>query len=361
MTDGAYAVIMAGGKGERFWPLSTSRRPKQFLSLVGGKPLLQLAVERLVGLIPPERILVITGADFVEETQRAAPSLPTENIIGEPVGRDTAAACALATALIHARDPSATLCVLTADHVIGEPDRFLNTLRECLAMAASRDAIVTIGIPPAFASTGFGYIEVEGPVAHDGQIEFLKARRFVEKPDAETAEGYVAAGRFFWNSGMFAWSVSTFLSELAECKPEMKSMADRLSEAAAGGTLDECLRREYASVEKISVDYAVMEKARNIVMARGAFAWDDVGTWSALENHFNADAEGNMAIGACEALDARGNVVLSEGRLTALIGVEDLVVVQAEGATLVCRKDRTEDVKKLVQKLKEKGGYDHLL
>jgi mannose-1-phosphate guanylyltransferase len=356
-----YAMIMAGGKGERFWPLSTSRTPKQVLSLVGGKPLIQLAVERLEGLIPPERVLVVTGADLAEPIRANAPDLPPENVIGEPMPRDTAAACALGMAAVSARDPDGVLCVLTADHVIGDHAVFHATLQDAARVAREQKALVTIGIPPAHPSTGFGYIEGGEPVPFEGQTEFVKARRFVEKPDAAAAQAYIDSGTFCWNSGMFVWTVATFREALARHCPALKTMAQRMTPLFGGADFAAALEREYAGLAKISIDYAVMEQAGNIIMARGAFSWSDVGTWPALEDHFPKNEDGNVILGHGEVVDAEHNVVVSHERLTALVGVRDLVVVQAEGATLICHKDRAQDVKTMVRKLAERGTYDALL
>ncbi len=361
MTDPMYAVILAGGKGERFWPLSTSTQPKQLLSLVGDKPLLAQAVDRLEGWIPPERVYVITNEDLVEASQKAAPQLPPKNIIGEPVGRDTAAAAALGAAVVKANDPDAAFCILTADHIIGDLDVYRNTLRQSLLLAQKEDVLVTIGVQPTEPSTGYGYIEATDSYAqHDG-IEFLKASRFVEKPDMETAQRYLESGTFFWNSGMFIWSVAALEKALRQHRPPLADMMDRLAPVVNTPEFLPELAREYDQLEKISIDYALMEKADNILMVRGTFAWDDVGSWPALENHFERNADGNVAIGSCEAVEAESNIVYSKDHLTALIGVKDLVVVQAEGVTLICPRDRAQDVKKLVEKLKESGSYEALL
>lgn len=361
MEQKAYAVIMAGGRGERFWPLSTAAHPKQMLSLVGNAPMIGMSVDRLQGVIPPERIIIVTNATLVEATRAAAPDLPDENIIGEPVGRDTAAACALGTALVRARDPNGVVCILTADQVMGNPERFREVLAACAARASSERCIVTIGIPPRSASTGFGYIEAgEATETSDGTV-FRNALRFVEKPDEKTAVQYQASGRHFWNSGMFIWSVETFMAALDEHCPQLVAMADAVGQVVASPGFKDVLAEEYEGLEKISVDYAVMEKADNIVMAEGNFEWDDVGSWPALANHLETDADGNTKVGSCESIDSSDNVVVSNERLTALIGVSGLVVVQAPGATLVCSRDRAQDVKDLVRRLREAGGYESVL
>lgn len=361
MADAMYAVILAGGKGERFWPLSTSTRPKQLLSLVGDTPLLAQAVERLDGLIPPERVYVITNEDLVDASRNAVPQLPSQHIIGEPVGRDTAAAAALGAALVKAKDPEAAFCILTADHVMGDLDVYRATLKEGLQLAQQEDVLVTIGIEPTSPSTGYGYIEAVDAHAEHAGIRFLKANRFVEKPDADTAQQYLDTGTFYWNSGMFIWSVQALEKALRRHCPELADMMERLSPVVETPDFAAALAREYRDLHKISIDYALMEKADNILMVCGAFAWDDVGSWTALENHFERTDDGNTVVGDCQAVDATGNIVYSSDHLTALIGVRDLVVVQSEGVTLICPRDRAQDVKKLVEKLKASGCYDRML
>jgi len=361
MSSTSYAVILAGGKGERFWPLSTSKRPKQFLALIGRKTMLGEAVDRLKGLIPPQRILVITNRAFVNAARAAAPAVPARNVVGEPVGRDTAAAIALGAALVGARDPAATFCVITADHVIGDTPRYQRTLRAALELASGDDVLITIGMKPTAPHTGFGYIEAGGAYRTVRGIAFRTARRFVEKPAAATARKYLASGRYFWNAGMFIWSVRALEHALRRHRPDLARLLDVLRRAAGRPGFAQILAREYARLEKISIDYALMEKAERVVVAPGTFPWDDVGSWPALGNHLPHDLAGNIVIGHGEALDARNNIVVSDRRLTALIGVEDLIVVQAEGATLVCARDRAQDIKKMVAVLRAKKRHHRLL
>lgn len=361
MADVDYAVIMAGGKGERFWPLSTSRRPKQLLSLVGEETLLAQAVNRLTGLIPPERVFVITNADLVEASRAAAPTVPPENIIGEPVGRDTAAAIALGALLVQARDPDACFCVLTADHVIGDLDLYREVLRQSLHYARKENVLITIGMQPDTPSTGYGYIRSGSAVHEQSGISFLKAEQFVEKPDAATAQSYLDSGDYYWNSGMFIWSAQSLEKALRKHQPALGELMDRLRPVIGTDQFMEGLTEAYASISKISIDYALMEKADNIVMVRGTFAWDDVGSWPALARHFAADAANNVAIGSSAAHDSSGNIVYSKGRLTALVGVQDMIVVQTDGVTLICPRDRAQEVKKLVEQLKQSGNYDEVL
>ncbi|MDH3982134.1 MAG: sugar phosphate nucleotidyltransferase [Kiritimatiellaceae bacterium] len=359
--SGKFAVIMAGGKGERFWPLSTSKHPKQLLALVGDKPLIAQAVERLEGIVPAENVFVVTNADLVDATREAAPILPPENIVGEPIGRDTAAAVACGGALVKAKDENGVFAVLTADQVMGDLDIFSATIKGGMDLAEQNDILVTIGIQPSYPATGFGYIESGETFQTFENIEFRKADRFVEKPDEATASEYLKTGKFYWNSGMFIWSVQSLEKSFGAHCPEMLSLMDTLTGYANAGKMVEGMDATYPSLGKISIDYALMEKAENIVMACGTFYWDDVGAWPALENHFDQDESGNTPIGQVEILNAQNNIILSKDRLTAVIGVEGLVVVQAEGVTLVCPKDRAQDIKEMVVALRENGSYDELL
>lgn len=359
--DDIYAVILAGGRGERFWPLSTAKNPKQLLSLVGEKTMVAESVERLDPLIPKDHIFILTNRDLVEATQKAIPSFPEENIIGEPVRRDTAAAVTLGCALVKNKNPNAVFCVMTADHVIGREDIFRKNIEDAVNTAAADDVLITLGIQPLFPSTGFGYIEAGEQLASDKNTKFYKAKRFVEKPDRPTAENYMKAGSFYWNSGMFVWSVKTFESAMSRHMPHLVEMMNNVMTAVGSDNFIETLKKEFDKIEKISIDYALMEKADNIVMAVGEFEWDDVGSWVALENHFASDEEGNIKIGNCESIDSRGNIVMSDGDLVAMIGVDNLVVVKAHNALLICPKGRAQDVKKMVHHLALKNGYKDLL
>jgi mannose-1-phosphate guanylyltransferase len=357
----ACAIIMAGGRGERFWPLSTSRRPKQLLALTGGAPLVRQAVDRLDGVVPPDRILVVTNTALVAPIREIlGPDSPV-SVLGEPVGRDTAAAIAAGAAWFRRRDPDALLCVLTADHLIGNLPAFSSTLRDAMALCASRDVLVTIGIPPAEPSTAFGYIE-SGPVAATvGGTEFRTALRFKEKPPREVAEQYLAQGGFFWNSGMFVWSLPSLLAAFRRHRPVL---ADRLEDWSAAPTDDAfqaALARDFPGLEKISVDFALMEHADNVLVCPARFTWDDIGSWTALDAHLPRDPAGNATLGDVLALDSSHNIVVSPGRLTALVGVEDIVVAQADGVTLVCHKSRAQDIKALLAALRARGGFESLL
>lgn len=357
----AYAVIMAGGKGERFWPLSTARRPKQLLDLAGGKPLILQAVDRLAGLVAPERILIVTNESLVAPIRELLGQGSPVGVLGEPVGRDTAAAIAAGAAWIKRRDPEAVFCVLTADHVIGNLPTFRDILERGMELCARHDVLMTIGIDPTEPSSAYGYIEAGDRWQKSGDVEFFQVRRFVEKPDVETARGYLATGRYAWNSGMFVWSVRNIFKAFEEFRPALAERIEAWSACPDDAAFQAALERDFPVLDKISIDYAVMEKARNLVVCKGTFAWDDVGSWPALESHLPKDGQGNATKGDVEALDSARNIVVSDGRLTALVGVDDLVVVQAEGVTLVCSKARSQDIKGLLARLRTGQNRETIL
>lgn len=359
--ENSYALIMAGGKGERFWPLSTARRPKQLLALAGGKPLIVQAVERLSGVVPPERILIVTNAALVEPIRELLGEGSPVGVLGEPLGRDTAAAIAAGAAWIKRRNPDAVFAVLTADHIIGDLPVFRETLTCGMALCAEQDVLLTIGIEPTEPSSAYGYIEAGESWKTCGDIDYFQVRRFVEKPDPETAAGYLQTGRYAWNSGMFIWSIRSIQAAFAAFQPALAERLDAWAACADDAEFQAALERDFPDLCKISIDYAVMEKATNIVICKGRFAWDDVGSWPALEAHLPTDGQGNTIQGDCAAIDSAHNIVVSEGRLTALVGVRDLIVVQADGVTLVCDKAHAQDVKALLAQLREQPGRESIL
>ncbi len=361
VAEHAYAIIMAGGKGERFWPLSTERHPKQLLSLAGGKALILQAVDRLDGLIPPERILIVTNESLVPAIRRMLGDDNPIGILGEPVGRDTAAAIAAGAAWIKHRDPDAVFCVLTADHIIGNLPVFRKTIATGLTICSANDVLMTIGIPPSEPSSAYGYIEIGETWRKENGVAFCHALRFVEKPDRAKAEEYMATGRYFWNSGMFIWSLRAIQQAFSEFRPVLAGKIDDWAACADDIAFQDALEKDFPALEKISIDYAVMEKAQNIIVCRGEFAWDDVGSWPALESHLPIDPDGNAVQGDMEAVDSKRNIVVSDGRLTALVGVNDLIVVQADSATLICDKSRAQDIKTLVAKLRTQPGRKGIL
>lgn len=344
-----WLVVMAGGYGERFWPMSRRNRPKQLLPIVGKRTMIQETVARLRPLFPPSRILVVTNREQAALVRKQLPKVA--HIIAEPVGRNTAPCVALAAAFVGKRDPEAVMAVVPADSYIGDAKRYREVVAESLALARDREALITVGIPPTSPHTGYGYIQVGEPLA-DG---YWKAKRFVEKPDGATAERFVASGEYRWNAGMFVWSLRTIREAFQRHQPAMWAQIGRIT----GGL---SLQRIYSKLEKISVDYAIMEKADNVVVANGDFDWDDVGDWQALERHFARDADGNIVRGDFVSLDAKGCItVAGKNHLIAAIGVRDLVIVRTSDATLVCHKSEAQKVRELVRRLASQRGHRKLL
>ncbi len=357
-----YAVIMAGGRGERFWPLSRSARPKQFLDIFEGKPLIRHAADRLQGVVPPDHLFVVTSADLVDATREALPALPPAQIVGEPCRRDTAAACALSCGLVAARDPDGVAAILTADQIMADAPAFRQILADSFEAASRSSSIVTIGVVPDYPATGFGYIDGGDKIDFGTATEFRKARHFVEKPDAETAARYLAAGNYRWNAGMFIWHVRTMREAIATHAPDLLPLVDAPAASPTPAALDASLAKLYPGLRKISVDYAVMEKCDNIIMAGGAFGWDDVGSWPSIEKHFTPDANGNIVIGKAETRDSSRNIIVGDGdRIVALLGCDDLIVVQTAKATLVCPKAKAQELKELVRQIgRRPDGADYV-
>ena len=348
--DKVFAIILAGGNGERFWPVSTPDRPKQFVDLFGGRTLIGQAMDRLEGFVPPERIFVVTASRFVARTRRALPKLPPENIVAEPCRRNTAAAVAVAVGLVKRRGgPDAVGCILTADHIIEPASKFRRVLRDAADMASRTESIVTIGIVPDFPATDYGYIRRSTVAKARARTVFHHVAHFVEKPDRATAGRFLASGEYFWNAGMFIWKARTMEAAFAAHAPDIGGLIDVVASARNASA---ALVRAYPPLRAISVDYAVMEHADNILVAESDFKWDDVGSWKAIPKHFPQDADGNTCLGRTELLDTRNAIVVSDGpRLTAVLGLDDVVVVQTAKATLVCARSRVEELRKLVARI----------
>jgi mannose-1-phosphate guanylyltransferase len=358
-----YAIILAGGRGERFWPVSREQHPKQLLRLLGERSFLQQTVERVRPLAPPANILVLTNAAQAPEVRRQLPKLPKENVIVEPVGRDTCAAVTLGAAVVGARATTAVMAVLPADHVIPEEKKFQQVLGDAFDLAGRGQVIVTIGIQPTEPATGYGYIKLGPELPPPAGVKryktsFFKAEQFKEKPDLATAIEYVNSGQHRWNAGMFVWSFVTLTNGLEMHQPEMRAACQRWFDAAtkSPAALTRALAKDYPDLRRISIDYALLEKAHNVVCADGAFAWDDLGAWPALARHVKPDPEGNAAVAELVHVDAARNVVYDArgaGRRgqVALVGVRDAIVVLTDDATLVADKNQAQKIKDLVRKL----------
>lgn len=353
------AVIMAGGAGTRLWPLSRRNRPKQLLRIVEGRSLLRLAFERLRSFLPETDIHVIALAEHLPAIGKELPEIPNENLIGEPVGRDTANAIALSAAIMHRRDPETTMGVFTADHLIRPTDRFAETVRLGFQTAGENaDALVTFGIKPTQPETGYGYVH-RGDFLQPG---VSKVSAFREKPDLDTARRYLESGDYYWNSGMFAWKTRAILGQLKAHLPQTHDAALRIADAWQSPEGTRLAAEVYPGLERISIDFAVMEKARQVLVVEMAVDWIDVGSWTALPSVIGPDQNDNT--GALERLaqiDSRGNVFVSEDdHLITAIGVNDLVVVHSPDATLICHRDQAQRIKEMVGELKTRYGdrYD---
>ncbi|MCR4924189.1 MAG: NTP transferase domain-containing protein [Lachnospiraceae bacterium] len=349
------ALIMAGGRGERFWPRSRKKLPKQFLSLTDdGKTMLQLTVERLLPIVDLEDIFIATNKDYYPLVMEQLPKLPPRNIICEPMGRNTAPCIALGAAHISKKYEEALMLVLPSDHLIKLTDIFQETLRDACLVAEQDDNIVTVGIKPQYPETGYGYIKFLKDKRHE-EGKAYKVDRFVEKPDLERAREYLASGEYLWNSGMFLWKLSTILSKFKDYMPEIYPGLEKIRASIGGAEEKEVLESCFLAFPSISVDYGIMEKAENIYTLPGDFGWDDVGSWLALERVKSLNDDGNVVDGNVVTINSRDCIIQAGDKLIAAVGLENTVIVDTEDATLICNKEKTADIKKLLEEIKNKG------
>ena len=348
-----FIVIIAGGKGERFWPQSRAHKPKHLLPIVGTKPMLEQTLDRVRGIASPKNTFVITSAVQEKAVREVCRRLPAANIIAEPVGRDTAPAVALAAAIVGARDPKGIFAVLPADHVIHDGKSYERDLRAAFAAAAAEPVMVTIGIEMTEPATGFGYIQRGEKWKSFERRPVYRVKRFVEKPSLEVAQGYQVSGDYVWNAGMFVWSVAVVEQALGQHAPELHAgLAPVRAALAKKKPLPAVLKKVYPTLNKISVDYALLEKSTNVVVLPSSFDWDDVGAWPAVPRHYEKDASGNVSRGLTLIEDGSNNIVFSEnGHLTAVLGADDLIVVHTADATLVVPKSKAQDLKRLLKRV----------
>ena len=350
------AVIMAGGKGTRFWPLSREKTPKQLLALMGGETMLQAAVSRLEGFVAPERVIVVCGAASENQTRAQLPGLPPENVVAEPEGRNTAACVALAAMMVKARDPEAVMAVFPADHAIARPAELMRAAKALAELIGRRpELLCTIGISPSYPETGYGYIQ-RGARIGEG---LFSARAFLEKPPLQTAAGYVASGEHYWNAGMFFWRADAILQALARHAPDLVAAMAPIEHAIGTPRFEAAMRDVYPTLPSISIDYAVMEKAAPegiVAVAPCDPGWSDVGSWRALYDLVDAGAQGNRVVeGNLVAVDATGLLVHARGRAVAVVGAKNLVVVVTDDAALVVDRDRAQETRLVTEKLREMG------
>jgi mannose-1-phosphate guanylyltransferase len=357
-----YAIIMAGGSGTRFWPKSRRDRPKQLLRLAGEATMLQQTVARIEPLVPRDRILIITGADQAAATRAQLPDLPAENVIAEPSPRDTAPCVGLAAGIVVKRDPAGTMIVMPADHVIEPAEAFRATVQAAVSVVdQDPSALVTFGIRPTHPETGYGYIERGELLETRLGIPVYRVVQFREKPDRPTAERFLAAGNFAWNSGIFIWRARTILEEIRAHRPQLATSLEPILQAVGTPAESETLARLFHRVERVPIDKAVMERAPNVRMLEVPYRWNDVGDWRALAGLLEHDAAGNAIQGDVVARDTTNSIIISDdGGLVATLGVDDLVVVHSNKATLVASKEQLDKLKALVEGLGEAGYGLHL-
>ena len=353
-------VIMAGGRGERFWPKSRWTRPKQFMDLTGSGSLLYLTYKRAARLVTPERIFVVTGREYRDITRENLPELPAENIIIEPAGRNTAPCIGLAATVLRYRCPGATMIVVPADHLIKDEEKFTAALATAARLARHTGGLVTLGIRPTRPETGYGYVKTGAGVELEKGGLAYQVSRFVEKPDAEKARQLLADGGYLWNAGIFIWDVSVILEAFRLYLPDIYAGLLRLAASIGTDTYEQVLESVYPGFPKISIDYGIMEKAAKVYTVPGDFHWDDVGTWKSLERVFGSDANGNVIHGNVIAFDARNTIVDAGKRLVAVIGAENLIVVDTEDITFICHKDRTDQVRELLRELRSQKMEEYL-
>ncbi len=348
-----YIVLMAGGVGTRFWPMSRRANPKQLLRIVGSKTMLRLTYERVKTLTDPDRILVITGKNLKKAIEKELPEIPEQNIIAEPVGRNTAPCIGLAAALISANgDSEEPMVVLPADHLISEKRNFQNTVRLAARYTTDTGCLITIGIHPNYPETGYGYIQLGKELHAKGDRKIYKVKTFAEKPNLETAERFLKSGDFVWNSGMFIWRTDSILSEIDEHLPELREDLHKLEKAAYKSSFNRTLSDVYSRTKSISIDYGVMESAGNVCVVKANFEWNDLGSWEAVYNISPKDKNRNVIHGHGSILiNSKNNYLYSKDKVIAAVGIEDLIVVEMDDAILICRKEDSQNVKEVVENL----------
>ncbi len=363
-----YAVIMAGGTGTRFWPESRARRPKQLLPMLGDTTMIRTTVNRLRGLVPRDRLIVSTTSDLAPSIAQELPELPRGAVLAEPLKRNTAPCIGLAAHMIVRRHPDAVMGVMPADHVIGAEEVFRETIRYAVALVEEDPRrLVTFGIRPSYPAEGFGYIERGAAVASKAPEQFagppdtFRVERFREKPDLETAREYLADGRHSWNSGIFVWKAQRILDELRRFEPAMAERLAALAESIDTVQFEGVLKKEFAAIEGKSIDYAVMERAEEVLVVEAAFDWDDVGSWRALARLKGIDENGNTIDAKHLGLETAGTIVRGGGKhLIVTVGLTDCIVVHTPDATLVAHKDHEEGIRHVVDALRERGWVEHL-
>ena len=352
------ALIMAGGRGERFWPKSRKTLPKQFLSLTGdGKTMIQLTVERILPLVEMDDIYIVTNKDYSQLVREQLPEIPERNILCEPVGRNTAPCIGLGAMHINQKYDDAVMMVLPSDHLIKQKKLFVDILGQACEIAEEDGNIVTVGITPSYPETGYGYIKF---LTEKKKGSAFKVEKFVEKPNMEKAKEYLASGDYLWNSGMFMWKVSTILNKMQTLLPQIYQKLTQIGEALGTPEEDKVLQEVFPTVESISVDYGILEKTDSIYTLPGDFGWDDVGSWLAVSRVRGTDENNNVLTGNVLAVDTTDCVVEAQEKLIATVGLKNLVVVDTKDAMLICEKEKANDIKKVLETLRNDDRQEYL-
>lgn len=358
-----HAIVMAGGSGTRFWPASRAALPKQLLALAGERTLLEDTVARLDGLVPLDRVMVVTAARLLEAVRRQVPDITPAGLVGEPCKRDTAPCIGLAALLVSRHDPDATMAVMPSDHVIRPADAFRRAILQAAGIVArSPGRLVTFGIRPTYPAEGFGYIQQGAALGvAPGEAPAHAVASFREKPPASVAAEYLAAGTYLWNSGIFVWKAATIIAALEERQPECLGHLRRIAAAWDGPRRDAVFAEEFAAIKGISIDYAVLEHAADVAVIEAPFGWDDLGGWSAVARQRGADAAGNTVVGRHLDIDSSGTIVhAADGHLVVTLGLEDMLVVHTADATLVANRTHEEAVRRVVAELEKRGWIEFL-
>ena len=353
-----HLVILAGGSGTRLWPRSREKSPKHLLTLHGRQSLLQSTLERVRRLT--ENVYVVTERSQVKSIREQLPELPDERFVVEPARRGTASALGLAAVVIAERDPNATMLSVHADHYLGQDeDAYLKTLEAEARWAEAKRSLVTVGLRPPYASTAFGYIQVGPPLDGDQSPAVHRVKAFVEKPDLKTAERYVAAGDYLWNLGLFSWPVGVLFNEMAQHAPELSAGLEQVKRSRQAGKLEEA-DAAYSLMPTEAIDYAVLERTKNLLVVGATFEWHDLGSWADLHDILQQDEAGNFVEGDSVLIDSKNCMIHSPNKLVAAVGLEDMVVIETEDAILICPKARSQDVKLIVDRLKQMGKTEYL-
>jgi len=360
----SYAIVMAGGVGARFWPYGTSRLPKQFLPIANSDDtMLQLTIKRLKDIVPIEQVFIITNKQYIDLVKKQLPRIPKENIIGEPVGRNTAPCIGLASIILKQYDEKAKMFVIPADHLIENVDEFTKAVNSGLKFVEEKDAIVTLGIVPSHPETGYGYIQfIEDAFfkADNSDVSIYRVKTFAEKPSLDVAKIFLESGDFLWNSGMFIFRADTMLKQMNEQLPDLYHAIQKIEKAIHTSKYQQVLEQVFAEIKGISIDYGIMEKAKNVFVIKADLKWSDLGSWDEVSRLRTKDKNGNAVIGDSFIKDSKNNLIMSTKGFVGVIGADDLIIINTKDGLLICKKDRSQEVKEIVDYLKRKGLSDYI-